>query len=312
MRKWLLRLLLLLATFGLSLQMSVAQFREGRGPRFGWEDSGPMVSTEGGELVNEDTVQTARETAQHSVGFPTWTNSPGFEHDVFTFTRLVYRTPPGRPSFLGWINDYPDGDLNLSYRLQQLTSIRANPDGRVLKLTNSVLADYPFVFVAQAGGMELREPEALALRNYLRNGGALMADDFWGERDWSHFEGQMKLILPERTWTELPMSHKLFHCVFELPSPMSKLQVPTIHIWRRNHDPNNPGAMPGFGRRGSQDMHVRAWLDDKERIMVIALHNTDTGDGWEREGEDEVYFREFSEARAYPLAINSIFYLLTH
>jgi hypothetical protein len=59
-------------------------------------------------------------------------------------------------------------------------------------------------------------------------------------------------------------------------------------------------------------MHVRAWLDDKQRIMVIATHNTDNGDGWEREGEDEEYFHTFSEPRAYPLGINIIFYLMTH
>jgi hypothetical protein len=59
-------------------------------------------------------------------------------------------------------------------------------------------------------------------------------------------------------------------------------------------------------------MHVRAWLDDKQRIMVIATHNTDNGDGWEREGEDIEYFQTFSETRAYPLGINIIFYLMTH
>jgi hypothetical protein len=48
------------------------------------------------------------------------------------------------------------------------------------------------------------------------------------------------------------------------------------------------------------------WPDARQRIMVLALHNTDTGDGWEREGDDEVY--QFSEARAYPLAVNAIFY----
>ena len=59
-------------------------------------------------------------------------------------------------------------------------------------------------------------------------------------------------------------------------------------------------------------MHVRAWLDDKQRIMILAIHNSDTGDGWEREGEDEDYFHQFSENRAYPLAVNAIFYLMTH
>lgn len=66
-----------------------------------------------------------------------------------------------------------------------------------------------------------------------------------------------------------------------------------------------------FGDDG-RDMHVRAWLDDHQRIMVIATHNTDNGDGWEREGEDIEYFRTFSEPRAYPLAINIVFYLMTH
>lgn len=28
--------------------------------------------------------------------------------------------------------------------------------------------------------------------------------------------------------------------------------------------------------------------------------------------EDEVYFHQFSENRAYPLAVNAIFYLMTH
>ena len=60
------------------------------------------------------------------------------------------------------------------------------------------------------------------------------------------------------------------------------------------------------------EMHVRAILDDKGRIMVIAVHNCDNGDGWEREGEDDYFFHEFSEKRAYPLGINIIFYLLTH
>jgi hypothetical protein len=59
-------------------------------------------------------------------------------------------------------------------------------------------------------------------------------------------------------------------------------------------------------------MHVRAILDDKGRIMVIATHNTDNGDSWEREGEDDWFFHEFSEKRGYPLGINIIFYLMTH
>ena len=272
-----------------------------------------MVRTEGGVLVNEDTVRTARETAPHSVDWPAWTNTAGFEQDVFTFTRVMFKSALGRPSWFGWINDYPDGDLNLSYRLQQLTSLCVDPDGRVVRLTDPALVTYPFIFMSHPENMELSEEESRALRAYLLNGGALMADDFWGDRSWAGFESIMKRVLPGRDWSELPIEHQLFHCVFDLHGPMNGLQVPTLQRWRRDYDPENLQSSPsGFRGRGSEQMHVRAWLDDKQRIMVVATCNTDNGDGWEREGENEVYFQEFSEPRAYPLAINIIFYLMTH
>jgi len=305
-------LLALAATFagGVFFAQSWSERRYWRGDR---GDNGPIVQTEGGELVNEDTVRTARETAPHSIDLPVWTNPPAFAQDVFTFTRIIFKSSPGGPSWLGWVNDYPDADLNLSGRLEQLSSIRTDPDCRVLKLTNAALSEYPFIFMSHPERMELRDEEVSALRAYLNNGGALMADDFWGDRSWAHFEEVMKRVLPNRTWSELSMKHPLFHCVFDLHGPMKDLQVPTLQLWRRGYDPEDPQAFPSvFRGPGSRDMHVRAWLDDRQRIMVLALHNTDTGDGWEREGEDEVYFHQFSETRAYPLAVNAVFYLLTH
>ncbi len=284
--------------------------------RFGGDfwgaSSGPEVQTEGGEVVNEDTVRTARETAPHSIDLPIWTNRTGFEKDVFTFTRVIFKSEGG-PTWLGWINDYPDADLNLSARLQQFSSIRTDPDCRVLKLTSPELSDFPFIFMSHPERMQLRQQEVTALRNYLLNGGALMVDDFWGDRSWAHFEAVMKSVLPDRTWTELSNEHPLFHCVFNLKGPVKQLQVPTIHLWRRGYNPDQPDSFPSaFRGEGSREMHVRAWMEKRERIMVIALHNTDTGDGWEREGEDETYFHQFSETRAYPLAVNAIFYLMTH
>jgi hypothetical protein len=282
--------------------------------RRGWVgNNGPMVQTEGGEWVNEDTVRTARETAPHSIDLPVWTNLAGFEKDVFVFTRVIYPPAPYGRSWLGWVNDYPDADLNFSARLQMLTSMKTDPDCRVLKLTDPALADYPFLFLSHPERMELHEAEASALRKYLLNGGALLLDDFWGEQSWDYAERQMRLVLPGRSWTELTMEHPLFHCVFDLRGPLSKLQVPTLQLWLRNYDPADPTSFPSvFRGQGSRQMRVRAWLDDKQRIMILAIHNSDTGDGWEREGENEEYFHLFSENRAYPLGINAIFYLMTH
>ncbi len=295
----------------LSISNGMAQYR-GRGRFWDAPDTGPLVRTEGGQVVNEDTVRTARETAPHVAETPNWTNAAGFEKDVFTFARIIFKSP-GRPTFIGWVNDYPDSDLNLSFRLHQLTSMKVDPDGRVLKLTDPALLEFPFIFAAQPGGMELADEEAVALRRYLRNGGVFWADDFWGTREWEHFKAQMARVLPDQTFEELSMEHPLFHCVFNFKDPMNSMQTPSIHFWRRNRDIYDTGAsVSGPRGPGSDQMHVRVWLDPKKRIEIIATHNSDDGDGWEREAENEDYFHQFSETRAYPLAINVLFYLMTH
>jgi hypothetical protein len=67
-----------------------------------------------------------------------------------------------------------------------------------------------------------------------------------------------------------------------------------------------------YEREDAEQVNYRAIFDDKGRLMVMICHNTDLGDGWEREGEDEYYFREYAEKKAYPMGINIIFYALTH
>jgi len=59
-------------------------------------------------------------------------------------------------------------------------------------------------------------------------------------------------------------------------------------------------------------MHVQACSTTQQRISVVAIHNSDISDGWEREGELRGLFQVFSEARAYPLRHQPIFYLMTH
>ena len=36
----------------------------------------------------------------------------------------------------GWATDFPDSDLNFSFRLQQLTSLKVNPDPITMRLTD--------------------------------------------------------------------------------------------------------------------------------------------------------------------------------
>ena len=284
-----------------------------RGRRY---SEGPIYYAEGGVPVDVRVVKTAREVASHSTGTPEWKYPPGFSMDGFTFARIIRDSDPnGSPSSASWITDFPDSDLNLSFRLQQMTSMRVNPNGRILRLTDPELCDYPFIYMVEPGALLLQDEEVPILRKYLLNGGFLMADDFWGEWQWECFAEQMKRVFPEREFEELPMEHPLFTCVFPLTMEKNKLQVPNAPTgaasqysgvtWERHSQKD--GSV-----EDCTEVHVRALYDDKKRIMVIATHNTDNGDGWEREGENDWFFHEFSEKRAFPLGINIIFYSMTH
>ncbi|MHC4996490.1 MAG: DUF4159 domain-containing protein [Planctomycetota bacterium] len=240
---------------------------------------------------------------------PDWEKNADFPDDVFTFVRIEYDSYSGYGGYGrrrrggGAYTDYPDSDLNFSYRLEQLTSIKADPDGLVLRLTDERLFDYPFIYLIEPGRLEFSDDEVKALRRYLLNGGFLMVDDFWGTDEWNNFYYEFKRVFPEEMYEpqELPLEHPIFHTVFDLAK---KPQIPSIG-WVRSGTTSERGA-------DSAEVHYRGVFDKNGRMMAIICHNTDVGDGWEREGEDEEYFREFSEKWAFPLGINIVFYAMSH
>jgi hypothetical protein len=204
---------------------------------------------------------------------PRWDVDAKFSKDLFTFARVRYNSY-GRG---GWAVDFPDSDLNFSLRLQQLTSMKVNPDPVVLELTDSKLFDYPFLYMIEPGSLFFNEDEVLALRRYCLNGGFLMVDDFWGDDEYDLNE---------------------------------KPQVPSIHAAQAGRE----YGMTWEQRWGTPTdrANYRAIVDDDGRIMVFICHNTDLGDGWEREGENSWYFEEFSVKKAYPMGINIVTYAMTH
>ncbi len=278
----LLLLLLLLAT-----SSGFAQRRYGRG--YYYRDN--------------DQYQTPRDIPQHGYETPNWTNLFGFEKDVFTFARIKRDSLPysrGAP----WDTDAPDSDLNLSYRLQQMTALKVDPNGRFLRLTDKHLTDYPFIYMVEPGSLYLDDDEAAALRKYLLNGGFLWLDDFWGESEWDSMENQMKKVFRDRSFVELPLTNMLYHCVFDIKS---KGQIPNVQTGTESEYTGVTWERPD-----AHEVHHRAIFDDQGRIMVFATHNTDNGDGWEWEGDNHYYFEHFSEKIAYPLAVNVVFYAMTH
>lgn len=268
-----------------------------------------ILSAVGGTLVFAQRYYDRR-------GVPDWQTDKEFAHDVFTFVRIQYSSGYGGGGFgpgrgrrgFGrgggrWATDYPDSDLNFSYRLQQLTSLEVNPDGLVLELTNPELFNYPFIYIVEPGYLVFTEEEVVALRRYLLNGGFLMVDDFWGQDEWYNFYYQIKRVFPDREPVDLPLSHPIFRAVFELNE---KPQIPSVDMAIRGR----PYGIT-WEREDAREPHFRALYDDKGRMMAIICHNTDLGDGWEEEGTDEWFFREFSEKKAYPMGINIVFYAMT-
>jgi hypothetical protein len=326
MRRQKLFLVLALAAFSLTFALAQRFFDGGNDDR---EDTtheteggvimrGQRMVQTRGVLFDEETTTTARAVTTHSTDVPVWTNAPGFEKDVFTFCRARFISAyAGRRFSRGsWKTDFPDSDLNLSFRLQQMTSLRVNPDGRFLRLNNKDLYDYPWIYMVEPGRLMLNDEEVKILRDYLNNGGFLMADDFWGDLQWENFESEMKKVFPERQFVELPMEHPVFHTVFDLTMPKQGLQTPNVGDAMESLDPRSPYFGVTWEYRSgpsAEEMHVRAILDEKGRIMVIATHNCDNGDGWERETVgDGAFFQAFSEKRAFPLGINIITYAMTH
>jgi hypothetical protein len=259
-------------------------------------------------------------------GVEKWKVDERFKHDVFTFVRVEYSSGGGvmyqyqmypyqgggrrgwrRGWGAGWETDWPDSDLNFSLRLKELTSLTVNPDPIHLPLTDPRLFDYPFLYMIEPGSLLFSEEEVAALRHYLENGGFLMVDDFWGDSEWENFEREIKRVFPAREIEELSIEHEIFHCVYPLKE---KPQVPAIEIAQRGR--SRGITWEPYHDGDTRTVHFRAIFDDQRRMMVIICHNTDLGDGWEREAEDPWFFEEFSKKKAYPMGINIVTYAMTH
>jgi Domain of unknown function (DUF4159) len=254
----------------------------------------------------------SRRSSNDREGVPVWNVNPNFKQDVFTFARVQYSDGYqgyderyGRRGRGGnnWRIDHPTSDLNFSLRLQQLTSIQVNPYPAIVRLSDSNLGDYPFLYLIEPGSMALDPDEVKGLREYCLKGGFMMVDDFWGEYEYKNLYKELKKVFPDREPREVPLEHEIFQCVYPLKE---KPQVPSVNAFRAglSHEPR-PESDTSSAR-------YLAFEDDSSRIMIFICHNTDLGDGWEREGENRDYFAEHAVKKSYPLGINIVTYAMTH
>ena len=117
------------------------------------------------------------------------------------------------------------------------------------------LFDYPWLHMTGHGNVVFSGAEAQNLRTYLEAGGFLHISDNYGMDQYVRRE--MKKVLPEAEWLELPWTHPVFHSIYAFDSGL-----PKVH----EHDDLPPR---GFG------------LFLNGRLVVFYDFESDLGDGWE-------------------------------
>jgi hypothetical protein len=236
--------------------------------------------------------------------------TPASFDGAFNFCRLQYDQVRREDGGQGWWTDYPDADINFSVRLSELTKTRISrqqggePNHLVVRATDEVLFQCPFIEIEDAGTASFSDQEVLRLREYLLKGGFLWSDDFWGTAALEEFEAELSRVLPplEYPIKDITPDHPIFRTMFPLTAIP---QIPSIQHWRR------------FGgstsERGHDSAHVdlRGISDKHGRLMVLMTHNTDISDAWEREAEDPRFFYQFSPG-GYAVGINVVLYSLSH
>lgn len=154
----------------------------------------------------------------------------------------------------------PSSLPNLLAAIRERTSLDVEKVEARVRLTDDKLWDYPFLHVTGHGNIRLSEVEVQRLREYLTRGGFLHVSDNYGLD--TAFRREIKRVFPTRELVDVPLSHPVYHIVYDFPKG-----VPKIH----EHDGKPPR---GFG----------IFLGD--RLAVFYDYESDLGNGWE---DPEVY-----------------------
>jgi hypothetical protein len=149
----------------------------------------------------------------------------------------------------------PSSLPNLLAAIRERTAFPVERTEARVTIMDERLWDYPFLHLTGHGNIRLSDEEVVRLREYLLRGGFLHADDNYGLDE--SFRREMKRVFPDRELVDVPLSHPVYHAVYDLPQGL-----PKIH----EHD-GKPAR--GFG----------IFLGD--RLAVYYSYSSDLGNGWE-------------------------------
>jgi hypothetical protein len=213
----------------------------------------------------------------------------------FTLGRVYFDSPISR-RFRGpigsdygppWSHDWPRSEEHFMKIISEVTRLDVNPSGHIISFQDDDCFKYPIAYLCEVGYINLSEEEAHRMAEYLLRGGFLIVDDFRGNRELNNFIYQMERVFPDRKLEELPRSHKIWTCFYDisdldLEPPYSNFLVPQY-----------------FGMS-----------DDNGRLMMVVDYNNDISDYWE--WSDDLFYPIEESNEAYKYGVNYVMYALTH
>jgi hypothetical protein len=216
----------------------------------------------------------------------------------FTFVRIVYTGLGPYGYYKSWHTDWPKSDRQFMIGVRRLTNIRVADQEKTIALTDPEIFHYPFIYSVECGHWALSDPEVKALREYLKRGGFLFCDDFWGTWEWENFERNIMRVLPDARIVDIPLSHPLFHAYYDINQ---LIQTPNV------------GDAIYSDRTYEQDGYIpycRGIFDEHDRLSVLIIYNNDLGDAWE--WADLPGFPAKNSTFAFKMGINAIVYAMSH
>jgi hypothetical protein len=152
----------------------------------------------------------------------------------------------------------PSSLSNLIAAIAERTALPIERSEAKVRLTDSALFDFPFLHLTGHGEVKFSEVEVKRLREFITRGGFLHADDNYGLDE--SFRREIARVFPDRPLVEVPLSHPIYHLVYDLPGG-----PPKIH----EHD-GKPAK--GYG------------IFIGTRLAVYYTFSSDLGNGWEDVG----------------------------
>lgn len=149
----------------------------------------------------------------------------------------------------------PSSLPNLLRAVRERTGMRTAEREKTVTLADAELWTVPYLYMTGHGNVKFSDRDLQTLRDWIRQGGFLHADDNYGMDE--SFRRELRRLFPDRELVEVPLSHPIFRLVYDFPTG-----VPKIH----EHD-GKPAQLFGIVLDG--------------RLAVVYTYQTDLGDGWE-------------------------------